>query len=605
MNVKVIKKIEGRIDRNNGTILKERLRVTAYCRVSTDTEDQLNSYRSQKQYYKEKISSNSEWVFVDIYADEAISGTLANKRNDFMRMIQDAMLGKFDMIITKSISRFARNTVDTLKYVRILKEHNIAVIFEEEGINTLEMSGELLLTILSSVAQQESENISTHVKLGLRMKKERGELVGFNNCLGYRYDYENKRMNIVEEEAEIVRMIFNRYLEGYGADRIAKELTKMKIKTPKSKNNIWYESTIRKILKNEKYKGDVLQGKTFTIDPISHKRLVNMGEEDKFYIENHHEPIIEPEIFDEVQQIMKQRCGARQTGRRKGNISRKYALSSRMICGFCGSVLSRRSLYVNQKKTMPSWLCQTSFKQGKEFCKESKIIKEEIVENAFIEIYRLITKNKKIEINSFLKLMKEAERDNTPTNKIKKLKQQFAEIKSKEENLLEFLLNGIIDKETYNSKKEQLTDKKEKIETEIESLELLVEDNNSIENGLDKIIEIINQDIVLDEFDKEIFDALIDYVIIGGYDENNKKNPYMLRFICKTNISITKIKELDKEKITNSNINQNILESSNIVLLDFISKQKFFCFERNEDGKLRKNVISNIRVRVELDLQNE
>ena len=167
MNVKLIKKIEGRIDRNNGTILKERLRVTAYCRVSTDTEDQLNSYRSQKQYYKEKINSNSEWVFVDIYADEAISGTLANKRNDFMRMIQDAMLGKFDMIITKSISRFARNTVDTLKYVRILKEHNIAVIFEEEGINTLEMSGELLLTILSSVAQQESENISTHVKLGL------------------------------------------------------------------------------------------------------------------------------------------------------------------------------------------------------------------------------------------------------------------------------------------------------------------------------------------------------------------------------------------------------------------------------------------------------
>ena len=241
MNVQVIKKKEGRIDRNSGLVINSRLRVTAYCRVSTGDKEQLNSYESQKKYYKEKITSNSNWYFTEIYADEAISGTLDYKRTDFMRMIQDALDNKFDMILTKSISRFARNTVDTLKYVRILKERNIAVLFEEENINTLEMSGELLLTILSSVAQQESENVSTHVKLGLKMKKQRGELVGFNNCLGYSYDAKSNKMIINQGEADIVREIFSLYLKGYGSNGIAKKLTELQIKTPKG-NKKWNEN---------------------------------------------------------------------------------------------------------------------------------------------------------------------------------------------------------------------------------------------------------------------------------------------------------------------------------------------------------------------------
>ena len=223
MDIKIIKKKDGRVDRNTGLLITERLRVTAYARVSTGNEEQLNSYESQKKYYKEKISSNDEWQYIDMYADEAISGTLDYKRNDFMKMIHDGINGKFDMIITKSISRFARNTVDTLKYVRKLKENNVAVFFEEENINTLEMSGELLLTILSSVAQQESETISSHVKLGLKMKKERGELIGFNNCYGYVYDSDNNKMIIKENEADIVKMMFRMYLDGRGADYIAKQ----------------------------------------------------------------------------------------------------------------------------------------------------------------------------------------------------------------------------------------------------------------------------------------------------------------------------------------------------------------------------------------------
>lgn len=214
MNVTLIKKVDGRINRLTGLRVMSLLRVVPYARVSTDSEDQKNSYESQLKYYKKMIMENPEWEFVDIYADEAISGTLDYKRNDFMRMINDAYERKFDMIITKSISRFARNTVDTLKYVRKLKELNIAIYFEEEHINTLEMSGELLITILSAVAQQESENISTHVKLGLKMKKERGELIGFNSCLGYDYSVETKEITINNNEIDVVKYIFKRYCEG-------------------------------------------------------------------------------------------------------------------------------------------------------------------------------------------------------------------------------------------------------------------------------------------------------------------------------------------------------------------------------------------------------
>ena len=214
-NVKVIKKIEGRVDRRNGGVLNRLLRVTAYARVSTDDEDQRNSYQSQLMFFKSKIKENSEWVYVDMYADEAITGTLDYKRSDFMRMINDALAGKFDMIITKLISRFARNTVDTLKYVRMLKERNIAIFFVEENINTLEMSSEFVLTILSSVAQQESENISNHVKLGFKTKMERGELVGFNGCLGYDYNPTTKTISVNEEEKKIVQYIYDRYIQGY------------------------------------------------------------------------------------------------------------------------------------------------------------------------------------------------------------------------------------------------------------------------------------------------------------------------------------------------------------------------------------------------------
>ena len=225
MKVQVIENKKGRIDITTGEIIKGNLRVCAYARVSTEKEEQLNSYNFQLKYYEEKIKSNSDWLYVGIYADEGITGTLDYKREGFMKMMQDVTQNKFDMIITKSISRFGRNTVDTLKYVRALKEKEIAIYFEEERINTLEISGEIMLTVLSAMAQQESENISSHVKLGLQMKLKRGELIGYNGCLGYVYDKETKQISVNYEEVEIVRYIFERYCQGVGCTTIAKELT--------------------------------------------------------------------------------------------------------------------------------------------------------------------------------------------------------------------------------------------------------------------------------------------------------------------------------------------------------------------------------------------
>lgn len=596
MNVQVIKKKEGRVDRNSGLVINSRLRVTAYCRVSTGDEEQLNSYESQKKYYKEKITSNSNWYFTEIYADEAISGTLDYKRTDFMRMIQDALDNKFDMILTKSISRFARNTVDTLKYVRILKERNIAVLFEEENINTLEMSGELLLTILSSVAQQESENVSTHVKLGLKMKKQRGELVGFNNCLGYSYDAKSNKMIINQEEADIVREIFSLYLKGYGSNGIAKKLTELQIKTPKG-NKKWNENSILRILKNEKYKGDVLQGKTFTTDPITHKRVINMGEEDQYYITEHHEAIIDEETFNKVQRIIKERRGARATGRILGNVGRKFTFSSRLRCGFCGKTLGRRSLYVNKKQTKPAWLCITSFKSGKQYCPDSKVIREEIIENAFIDSYKLLCNNKNT-INKLLDNIEKASKENSFESQIDKLESNKVEIEQKKQKLLDLMIEGTITQDIYNERLNQYNDKQEKIEMKIDKIKAEIKNDNGIEKGIAKFKEILKNEDIMEEFDSDVFDAIVDYVIIGGYTEDGQKDQYMIRFICKSKFRLSNTEEVTKEKIIS---NSHLDTSEYNVILDFVNRQSFMLFERDENGKMNKRIIDKIRVRVEMD----
>ena len=533
MKVQVIEKKKGRIDRTTGEIIKGNLRVCAYARVSTEKEEQLNSYNSQLKYYEEKIKSNSDWLYVGIYADEGITGTLDYKRDGFMKMMQDATQNKFDMIITKSISRFGRNTVDTLKYVRALKEKGIAIYFEEERINTLEISGEIMLTVLSAMAQQESENISSHVKLGLQMKLKRGELIGYNGCLGYVYDKESKQISVNYEEAEIVRYIFERYCQGVGCTTIAKELTSMKYTTPTGKKK-WHESTIRGILKNEKYKGDVLQGKTYTTDPISHRRVVNMGEENMYYMQEHHEPIISERMFNQAQEILQKRGGVRGSGRRKGNFSRKYPFSSRLYCGFCGSLLTRRNWHSGTKNSITVWHCMEFVKHGKENCPHCKAIKESIIEEAFTQSYKLLCDSNKELIKIFLDEMEEIIQEESNESSIKRLEEQKQILKEKIDKLIDLNLNGTISTEILQEKKAKLQNKINKITKEQEHLQLEIEDSMSLNQGLNKFKTLFKDNEIMPNFDKDVFELMIEKVIIGEKDSKGKVNPRVITFILKS-----------------------------------------------------------------------
>ena len=517
------------------TNFEKRLRVAAYCRVSTDTEDQLNSYKSQVEYYTELIKSKPEWSLAGIYADEAITGTQVKKREDFQRLINDCMNGDVDMVITKSISRFARNTLDTLKYVRMLKDKGVAVFFEEENINTLTMDGELLLVILSSVAQQEVENISANVKKGLKMKMQRGELVGFQGCLGYDYNPEDKTLTVNEEEAAVVRYIFQRYTEGAGGSVIAKELENLGYKTKRGSPK-WADSTVIGIIKNEKYKGDILLGKTFTVDPISKRRLYNFGEEDQFYIREHHEPIISEEVFEAAQEILRRRAKPRSLnvdGKRE-KFSRKYAFSCMIECGFCGGTLTRRSWHSSSQYNKAIWQCVVSTKKGKKFCPESKGVDERTIERAFVESYRLLCQNNKDVLDEFMKRTEEALSESNAGKRLAKAEKDIHALEVKKNKLVDMRLEDTIDKETYDRKYLDLSSQIEQLQKECESLQDAAETETTMRKRVAMFRQTLEQNEVLDTFDRHIFESIVEKVIVGGYDSDGNKDPYMIVFVYKT-----------------------------------------------------------------------
>lgn len=364
------------------------LRVAAYCRVSTLQEQQETSYEAQVAYYTEKIRSNPNWKLAGIFADDGKSATSTAKRSDFQAMIDACMDGKIDMVITKSISRFARNTVDSLINIRKLKEKNIAVFFEKEGINTMEGSGELLITILSSQAQEESRNISENCHWGIVRKFESGTvIVNHNKFLGYTKDKDGNLV-IVPEEAELVRRIFRLFLEGNSSYKIKRVLEADHIKTVTG-HTVWSASVIDKMLANEKYMGDALMQKTYTVDFLTKKKVINRGIVPQYYIEDNHEAIIPKELFHRVQEEKARRAAIyrpaakKKTELVKGKYSSKYVLSDIMICAECGQPYRRQvwSKY-GQKKAV--WRCDSRLKYGAKRCKHSPTLKEETLHEAIM-----------------------------------------------------------------------------------------------------------------------------------------------------------------------------------------------------------------------------
>ena len=522
--------------RRTAGIQIERIRVAAYCRVSTDGDEQLGSFESQKAYYEQKIKQNKEWVSAGIFADEAITGTKVDKREGFQEMIRKCQNGEIDMILTKSISRFSRNTQDIIKYVRMLRDRNIAIVFEKENINTLDMNGEMLLTILSSLSQGEVESLSENVKMGLKMKMKRGELVGFNGCLGYDYHPDTKSITVNEQEAETVRFIYNMYLQGYGSSTIAKRLTEMGVKNKRRKVE-WHDHGVMGIIKNEKYKGDILLGKTFTVDPISKRRLANMGEEDRYYIRDHHEPIVSREVWYQADEIRLKRVKPRlmeNTGNRE-RYTRQFIFSSMLECGYCGHKLSRRTRHQTTTTKKPVWQCMNAIKNGISSCPNCKAIDEVIIENAFVDAFQLLADNFDDVLDSVLNTIEDVLKDDTELKRVKQLEKDISSIETKKSRLTDLLIDGKIEQEDYDEKKLSFQRKLHQMTEEKAYLEENIGQQKNISKRMDQLRKTLENEDILDEFDRIVFESIVEKVIVGGYDENGNPSPYKLTFVLKCN----------------------------------------------------------------------
>jgi len=390
-NVTVIPAIK-RVGNNKNSESNPKIRVAAYCRVSTDSDEQATSYEIQIEHYTNFIQKNPEWELADIFADDGITGTNTKKREEFNRMIEECMDGNVDMIITKSISRFARNTLDCLKYIRQLKDKNIAVFFEKENINTMDSKGEIMLTIMASLAQQESQSLSQNVKLGIQYRYQRGEIqINHNRFLGYTKD-ENKQLVIDPEGGEIVKQIYREYLEGASLLQIARGLEAEDVLTAAGKAK-WRPETLKKILQNEKYIGDALLQKTYTVDFLSKKRVKNNGIVPQYYVENNHEPIIPRDLYMQVQEEMVRRASIRSgKGGKKRVYSSKYALSSIVYCGQCGDIY-RRVHWNNRGCKSIVWRCVSRLEEKGSDC-TSPTINEETLQTAVIKAINELLGNK-------------------------------------------------------------------------------------------------------------------------------------------------------------------------------------------------------------------
>ena len=359
------------------------LRVAAYCRVSTDSEDQLESYKAQVAHYTDAISKNPRWRFVEIYADEGITGTLAKKRPNFMRMIRDCKRGKIDLILTKSVARFARNTVDSLNYVRQLKALGVGVFFEEQNLDSMKTDSEMFIGLHSVLAQAESENISANVRWGIQQRMRSGTFAFRYNILGYRKGQDGAP-EIVPEEAECIRSIYTMYLNGNSLDQIKVSLERRGVMTKQGKNE-WSKAQIKNILTNERYCGDMLLQKTYTENCITKKVKKNRGEMAKYLITDNHPAIIERQVFKAVQVEMARRNSRQRTSDKTasvlGKYSGKYALTDLLVCGECGRPYRRKTWSRGGKKKYV-WRCLSRIEHGTQFCKHSPSVEEDRLHRA-------------------------------------------------------------------------------------------------------------------------------------------------------------------------------------------------------------------------------
>lgn len=465
-------------------------RVAAYCRVSTDSEEQLNSYEAQKAYYTQKIEENPDWELAGIYADKGLSGTSLKKRDDFKRMITACKRGRIDTILTKSLSRFARNTVDCLDTVRMLRARGIGVIFEKENINTLTESSEFLITLFSGFAQAESESLSENVSKGKQMSMKAGNVpFQYKKLLGYR-EGEDGKPEIDPEEAKTVRRIYRRYLDGCSLSQIQRELEADHVPTARGIQR-WSYQVIHNILTNERYIGDALLGKTYVLDCISKEVRKNNGERPQYYVENNHPAIIPREWFQRVKEEMTRRASKRKVMQRHGKTelgkySAKYALSELLVCGECGTPYKRCTWGRNGKKRVV-WRCVSRLEFGTKYCHHSPTLDEDRLHTAILEAlneFAQADSEVKEDMLNFTRLVWAGqEADGTS---LISLKQRLGDITAEQALLLDRVLENM-NAPDLNTQLKALMDEKQAVQEQIRAME---QEAAQSENRMSRMAEL-------------------------------------------------------------------------------------------------------------------
>lgn len=434
-NIKIIHPVKQQITQQ----LRPKKRVCAYCRVSTDSREQHNSFEVQQSYYKDFIENNEDWEFAGIYADEARSGTKLQKREEFLRMLKDCENGRIDMIVTKSITRFARNTVDSIQAIRRLKELDINVYFEKEHINSLSEKSEQLLAILSCIAQGEAENTSTNNRWAAIKRFQDGTFLIGTPAYGYTRNEFNELV-IKEEEAVLVRRIFKEYLNGKGTYVIAKELTDEQCPTIRDGEK-WDDTVIKGILLNPVYAGNLLLQKTYSTEVVPFKRKHNKGQLPQYYIENNHDPIISTEQAEMVREIMEYR--RKQYRLDEGKSQNRYSFSGKLICGECGSTLRRQKIYIGRPYEKIQWCCHQHI-EDKTKCGQ-KAIREDILQQVFILMWNKLVSNYSEMLLPMLEILKKLRMDEQQEHEIEECNQKIMELTEQGHILSRLIAKGYMD----------------------------------------------------------------------------------------------------------------------------------------------------------------
>lgn len=491
----------------SGTIKKKR--VCAYCRVSTGTADQKNSFESQVSYYTRLIEEKKGWEMAGIYADEARSGTKVVRRDDFQQMLHDCRQGKIDLILTKSIARFARNTVDSIKAVRELKALGIAVYFEKEHINTLSEKSEQMITILSSIAQGESERISTNNKWATVRRFRNGTYIISSPPYGYENN-EDGELVINQEEAPVVRRIFDEYLGGKGSYAIAKELEQDGVPTIRGAKE-WQDSVVKGILQNCTYEGDLLLQKSFTTEVVPFTRKTNRGELPQYLITDDHEPIITREEAAAIRRIYEYR--RQQQGIEDTSVyQNRYAFSSQIICGECGSNFRRQKIYIGKPYEKIQWCCYQHIKDRTK-CGQ-KAIREDIIQRTFVQLWNRLATNYEDILVPMLASLKAVRSNPEQDREIKKTEDRIQELKKQSHMLSKILTEGNMDSAIFIEKRNQIDTELEHLWRRLRQLQSQLDFEHEIAQTEYLITVFRNRPLVIEEYDEELFLLIIDQMIV-------------------------------------------------------------------------------------------